>query len=204
MITLVDYKIGNLLSIANMIKKIGEQCIISHNIDDINDADKLILPGVGAFDHGMENLKNCNLIDVLTDKVIEKKTPILGICLGMQLMTISSEEGNKKGLGWIQANTIKFEFNDLHEKLNIPHMGWNTLIIKRNSKLFENLSEASRFYYVHSYYVKCDNENDELTTTNYGINFCSSFNNKNIFGVQFHPEKSHKFGMQIFKNFISL
>jgi glutamine amidotransferase len=201
MITIIDYGAGNLGSIQNMIRKIGYKAIVSSNEEDIFNADKLILPGVGSFDFGMKQLNNSGLIDVMNKKVLEFKTPILGICLGVQLFTKQSEEGGMMGLSWFNAETVKFNFNDTG-KFKIPHMGWNEIIQKKESKLLENISLNSRYYFVHSYHLKCLDINDSLAETNYGYNFVSAIEKNNIVGVQFHPEKSHKFGMHIFNNFI--
>jgi len=201
MITIIDYGMGNLGSIVNMIKKIGYKSEITNDISIIETAEKLILPGVGSFDRAMNNLEELNLIDVLKTKVIKEKTPILGICLGMQLMANNSEEGNKNGLGFINGDVKKFSFNEKN-KLKIPHMGWNLIDPQKENPLLVDLNNQSRFYFVHSYYVECKNTEDILTTTNYGFPFVSSFARENIMGVQFHPEKSHKFGMKLLKNFI--
>lgn len=203
MIVIINYNLGNPGSILNMLKKIGHNAIITSNIDEISKATKIILPGVGAFDNGVSNLKELGLFDLLNKKVIEEKIPILGICLGMQLMTLSSEEGKEKGFGWINAVTKKFNFEKSDLNLKIPHMGWNMVKIQKKSKLFSGMEEQeNRFYFVHSYAVKCLDKHDILTITFYGYDFVSSFEKENIIGVQFHPEKSHKFGMQLLKNFI--
>ena len=203
MITIIDYKAGNVRSIQNMLKKIGYKSIISSKIEDIENADKLILPGVGAFDYGMEQLENSGLIPILNKKVLEDKTPILGICLGMQLFTKGSEEGKKKGLAWFNAETVAFNKNKLPKNHKIPHMGWNEIDYNKNSRLLQNIHEIPpRFYFVHSYHIKTNKQNDILAKTNYGYEFTVGLEKENIVGVQFHPEKSHKFGMQIFKNFV--
>lgn len=202
MIVIVNYGLGNLGSIKNMLTKIGSKSIISSKPDAISRADKLILPGVGSFDRGMSNLEKLKLIPVINKKVIEEKTPILGICLGMQLMTKNSQEGKLKGLGWINADTIRFNKDD--EKLIIPHMGWNNIILNKNHSILNNINRNSRFYFVHSYHVVCQNDSDILTTTNYGYDFVSAFQKNNIIGVQFHPEKSHRFGMQLLNNYSKL
>jgi len=200
MITIVDYGMGNLGSIRNMLKWLGFQSIISSDPDEIKRAQKLILPGVGAFDQGMKNLAEKQLISVLNWCVTREKIPLLGICLGMQLLTKHSEEGKLPGLGWINAHTIRFNFvND--KSLKIPHMGWNEAIIKNNSPLLEGVNKTSRYYFVHSYHVICNDKEDEILSTNYGIKFAAAVQKDNIFGVQFHPEKSHKFGMKILDNF---
>jgi glutamine amidotransferase len=205
MIVVIDYGVGNLGSIMNMLKKVGAKAISSSNIFDIEKAEKLILPGVGAFDSGMKNLSDWGLIPVLNRKVIENKTPILGICLGMQLLTKRSEEGNLAGLGWIDAETVKFKFDDMQAVKNkIPHMGWNTVEIMQKSWLFDDVYPEPRFYFVHSYHVRCNRGEDILTRTFYGYYFVSSIIRENIAGVQFHPEKSHKFGMELLSNFALL
>lgn len=201
MITIVDYKMGNLGSISNLIKKIGYKSIITSDPNVIANADKLILPGVGHFEKAMQNLSNLDLIDVLTEKATIQKTPTLGICLGMQLLTSHSEEGNVNGLNWIPAKTKRFELNQF-STLKIPHMGWNDVIISQKHNLCDELYDQARFYFVHSFHVVCEDDNNILMQTKHGINFTSAITKENIFGVQFHPEKSHKFGLQLFKNFI--
>jgi imidazole glycerol-phosphate synthase subunit HisH len=201
MITIIDYKTGNLGSIQNILKRIGEESIVTSDKAEITKAKKIILPGVGAFDTGMRNLIQLDLVDILNQKVLIEKTPVLGICLGMQLLSKSSEEGNLPGLGWINAQTMRFNFTDTLE-YKIPHMGWNFVFQKKESKLFNNMYPDARFYFVHSYFLKSNDLADILTTTNYEIDFTSSVEKCNILGVQFHPEKSHKFGMKILKNFV--
>lgn len=202
MITIVDYGMGNLRSVQKAFERI--KCIvkISSDIDDLLNAEKLILPGVGNFEKGIDNLKSTGLFDALNEAVLVKKKPILGICLGMQLMTEHSEEGNASGFGWIKANTKKFTFEK--SELKIPHMGWNNLSIKNIEPLFSGLNEESFFYFVHSYFVNCNFTEDVLAETNYGNNFVSAFRKENIFGCQFHPEKSHDAGLLLLKNFDNL
>jgi glutamine amidotransferase len=197
MITIIDYGMGNLGSIANMIKKAGHSSIITSDLEQIKRATKLILPGVGSFDNGIKNLENSKMLAILNQKVLVEKIPILGICLGMQLMTNSSEEGTLTGLRWINAQTKKFT----SDSLKIPHMGWNTIKHQKRSRLFKEMESEQRFYFVHSYFVSCDEKEDILTITNYAHDFVSSFEKGNIIGVQFHPEKSHKFGMNLIKQF---
>jgi imidazole glycerol-phosphate synthase subunit HisH len=199
MITIIDYGMGNVKSIANILRKVGGESAISHDVDEIMKADKLILPGIGSFDTGIRNLTEKGLIPVLHKKVIEEKTPFLGICLGMQLITKKSEEGTLDGLGWIDADTVKFKSMN---NLKVPHMGWNYIVIKKNSQLFKDMYDDPRFYFVHSYYVVCRNERDVLTTTEYGFDFTSAIEKEHIYATQFHPEKSHKFGMKLMKNFV--
>ena len=198
MIAILDYGIGNLKSIYNMLKKVGVESIITSDIKEIKSADKYILPGVGSFDFGINNLKRSLFFETLEEEVLESKKPILGICLGMQLLTKSSEEGKEKGLGWIDADTKKFDLED--KSLAIPHMGWNIVnpIVKNN--LFKDV-DNNRYYFVHSYYVFCNNNTNVLATAYYGEEFTCSIQRDNIYGVQFHPEKSHKFGMKLLKNF---
>ena len=205
MIVIVDYGTGNVQSILNMLRRIGiDAAEISAEIKKIEEADKLIFPGVGAFDFGMTNLKKSGLIPVLNKKVIDQKVPILGICLGMQLMTQRSEEGSLPGLGWIDAETIRFNFEGSINKRKIPHMGWNTVHICKENRILPNKDDEFIFYFVHSYHVVCHSKKDILTVTEYGYEFVSSFQKDNITGVQFHPEKSHKFGMKVMSNFASL
>lgn len=201
MIIIVDYGVGNLGSIANLIKKIGyRDFAITSDPKLIKKASKIILPGVGSFDNAVLQLNQLGIVDVLKEKVTNEKTPILGICLGMQLMTQSSEEGTLRGLSFIDAKVRKFNAN---KEYKVPHMGWNTVSISKESKIFLGMTEQeNRFYFVHSYYVDCHDQSDILTVTNHGISFTSSFERENIIGVQFHPEKSHKFGMQLIKNFL--
>lgn len=204
MITIIDYGMGNIGSIVNMLRKIGADFGVSSDPDEIHKANKIIIPGVGSFDNGMIRLNELKLIDVLNQKVVEQKTPVLGICLGMHLLTNKSEEGFLDGLGWIDAETIKFNSSN-NNKIKIPHMGWNTVnIMKGSSPLFRNMYENAKFYFVHSYYVKCNNVTNVLTETEYGTDFASSIEKDHIFGVQFHPEKSHKYGMLLLKNFMEL
>lgn len=203
MIVIVDYGIGNLASVQNMLKKINvKDVVISGDVNVIAKADKLILPGVGSFDAGMNNLVNSGLIEILNKKVLNEKVPILGICLGMQLMTLKSEEGLKQGLGWVNAETLKFKFPS-DSAFKIPHMGWNYISVKKPNPLIDQESK-NKFYFVHSYYVKCAHEHEVMGTTNYSGEFTSFFNSNNIFGVQFHPEKSLKFGMKLLENFAKL
>lgn len=197
MIVIVDYGMGNLKSISNMLNKIGAKNEITNQEKQIRKAEKLILPGVGSFDFGIKNIKNLNLFDCLNQKVLIDKTPILGICLGMQLFTKSSEEGKEKGFGWIDAETKKFDI----ESLKTPHMGWNTIDIKKKSSLFNNNISERRYYFVHSYYVECNVKEDILASTDYSISFTSMIEKENIYGSQFHPEKSHNFGMEILNQF---
>lgn len=203
MITIINYGMGNLGSVQNMFKRIGVQSEICGDPEGIAKATKLLLPGVGAFDAAMERIDESGLTDILNKKVLEEKVPTLGICLGMQLMTKSSEEGVLPGLGWLPAKSYKFNFPE-DSKLKVPHMGWNRVYIKKESPLIKDLPEEPRFYFVHSYYIKCENDEDVLTTTPYGTDFDSIVQRGNVYGAQFHPEKSHKFGMKLLENFAKL
>lgn len=190
---------GNLRSVQKAFERISVPVKISGSVNDILSAEKLVLPGVGHFEQGINNLKERGLFEALNEVVLEKKKPILGICLGMQLMTDSSEEGNCKGFGWIKAKTQRFVFKS--NGLKIPHMGWNNLAIKNTDSLFKGIAADNFFYFVHSYYVACDNDFDVLAETNYGNKFVSSLQKENIYGCQFHPEKSHDSGLLVLKNF---
>lgn len=203
MIAIIDYGCGNLGSIKNMVRKIGGEAIVTSNIEEIKTASKIILPGVGSFDTGMNNLKQSGFIEVLKNKAFVEKVPFLGICLGMQMMCKDSEEGTEKGLGWFDAHTIKFKF-EKGSKNKIPNMGWKNVIQKKESLFFKDMYENPRYYFVHSFFVQCNSEKDILTTSEYGKEYVSAFEKENLCGVQFHPEKSHKFGMKLFSNFLSI
>ncbi len=202
MITVIDYGLGNLGSMLNMLKKIGADAVISSNIDRIQKSEKLILPGVGSFDIGMEKLADKRLISILEQQVFEEKKSILGVCLGMQLLCKCSEEGSNAGLGWIDAEVLRSNFSGKKEPLKVPHMGWNQVNVTHSAPLLTGLEHDNRFYFVHSYYVSCANASNILATTSYGLKFASAVISDNIMGVQFYPEKSHKFGMTLLKNFV--
>jgi len=202
MIVIIDYGMGNLGSIANMLRKVEAEVVVSCDAAVIARADKLILPGVGAFDNGIKNLAERGLIPLLNDKVLHDKTPILGLCLGMQLFTRWSEEGQLPGLGWIDAETVRFKFDLKYAHLKIPHMGWNNLQICQSHPLVADLVDEARFYFAHSYHVVCADMSIVLAQTHYGYDFASVVAKENIMGTQFHPEKSHKFGQQLLLNFV--
>lgn len=204
MIAIIDYGMGNLGSVLNMLKKVGAEAMISSDPVTIASANKLILPGVGAFDNGMKSLAERGLIDVLREKVRHQQTPILGICLGLQLFTQRSEEGTSPGLGWIDAETIRFQFPEGYDNLKIPHMGWNEIQVKRDNPLLTDFDDPPRFYFVHSYHIRCNSMDDILATSHYGIEFTAAVWHKNIMGTQFHPEKSHKFGLKVLANFVRM
>ena len=203
MIIIVDYGMGNLGSILNMLKKVGiPDAKVSSLPSDIERADKLILPGVGAFDTGMQRLRETGLIGLLNEKVLSAKTPTLGVCLGMQLLTKFSEEGQLPGLGWIDAETVRFRFDPMKTGLKIPHMGWNTVKVSQPGTLFLDMYDEPRFYFVHSFHVVSHNPDDVVAVTEYGYEFASVIQHGHIMAAQFHPEKSHKFGMKLYKNFV--
>ena len=201
MIVIVDYGMGNLASIKNMLKKVGADARISADAREVAAASKLVLPGVGAFDAGMSNLETRGLRTVLDDLVLGRHVPVLGICLGMQLLGKSSEEGELPGLGWIQATTIRFRFEGGDRTLRVPHMGWNVVNPAARPGLFDGLHDAPRFYFVHSYHMVCSDPSDVLATASYGFQFNAAIERGNVAGVQFHPEKSHRFGMELLRNF---
>ncbi len=201
MITIIDYGMGNLGSILNMLKHIGVQATVTADLQIISDATKIILPGVGAFDNAMTNINKSGLRELLDRKALIERVPILGICLGMQLLTCGSEEGELAGLGWIPATTNRFPDTN---GLKVPHMGWNLVHQSTPNKMTDGFQEETRFYFVHSYYVKVENESHSMLKTEYGLKFDSAIQNGNIYGVQFHPEKSHRFGMHLLRNFAEL
>ena len=203
MITIIDYGMGNLGSISNMFKRIGVESEVTSDREKIAAAKKILLPGVGAFDAAMERINEGGFREILDRKALLEKVPVFGICLGMQLLTNSSEEGKIPGLGWIPAKTARFAFSQ-DTKLKVPHMGWNRVNEKNPSLLINDLPPEPRFYFVHSYYVMAEDEKHVLTTTTHGVEFNSIIQKENIFGAQFHPEKSHKFGMKLLENFARL
>ena len=203
MITIVNYGLGNIGSMQNMLKHIGVFSKLESDPVEISKARKLILPGVGSFDAAMNEITSIpGLLNVLNHKAKVEKIPILGICLGMQLMTRSSEEGGGKGLGWINADTKRFR---LESKFKVPHMGWNNVEVNSSTELTDLNDDVQRFYFVHSYYVKVDHQVNSLFKTKYGlVEFDSGIVDQNIYGVQFHPEKSHKFGINLFQRFADI
>jgi glutamine amidotransferase len=201
MITIINYGMGNLGSIANMLKKVGAEACVSADPAAIAKAEKLVLPGVGAFDNGMANLAERGLIPALNEAVGVRRVPILGLCLGMQLFGRRSEEGRAEGLGWIDGECRRFRFGGEQARMKVPHMGWNRVRIVARPSPLQGMGADARFYFVHSYHMVCADPALMLTTTDYGITFVSGVMRDNIVGVQFHPEKSHRFGMELFRNF---
>ena len=203
MINIIDLGVSNVASVANMVKKVGgtPNIISAHSELNTIKSNKAILPGVGSFDSAMKMLARGNWFDSLNQYIENSNNSILGICLGMQIMFNQSEEGQLEGLKWIDGDIKKFQLED--KKLKVPHMGWNFISPKKDDILFQSSSERQRFYFVHSFFARCNDKNDVLSLTNYGIDFVSSVQKNNIYGVQFHPEKSHRYGMQIINNFIN-
>ncbi|PYT00005.1 MAG: imidazole glycerol phosphate synthase subunit HisH [Acidobacteria bacterium] len=198
-VIIVDYGTGNLNSIKRTLDRVSVDSKISSLAEEIRAADKIILPGVGHFGNAMSALNELGLIDALNDAVLEKRTPILGICLGMELMAKRGDEGNVAGLSWLDAEAVRF---DIEEK--VPHMGWNQIAVKKDSPLMNGIAEDSEFYFAHSYHLSLNDPADALTETLYGIAFPSAIAKDNIFGVQFHPEKSHDAGARLLKNFADM
>ncbi len=201
-VAIVDYGMGNIGSICNMLKYIDVSYVVSREAAEIAACDKLILPGVGHFDLAMDNLRAFGLDEVIGEFAQVKKKPVLGICLGMQLLCNGSEEGNRRGLSFVDADVVKFEANDF-PAIKIPHMGWSEVDFVKSGPMSEGLEGETRFYFVHSYYVHCNNEDDIWGVSEYGVPYIAAFIRDNVVGVQFHPEKSHKFGIQLFRNFFS-
>jgi len=200
MLVIVNYGVGNLASIFNMLKKIGVQSVISSDADEIMQADKIILPGVGHFDYCMQQLRATNFYDALHEKVLTHKTPVLGICVGSQMLMEQSEEGNETGLGWIKGKVVRFKKDELPSDHKIPHMSWSDVHAKNDHPLYAGIDEP-RFYFVHSYHIQPNDAADVTATADYGKPFTASVGHGHIQGVQFHPEKSHRFGMQLYSNF---
>ena len=204
MITIVDYGLGNILAFANVYKRLNIPVHIAKTAEDLKPASKIILPGVGAFDHAMERLNESGMRETLDDLVLAKGLPVIGICVGMQILSESSDEGLSPGLGWVKGRVRGFAFSDGSEHLPLPHMGWNDVAPVMGSKLFRGLEQDSRFYFLHSFYFECQDPSHIAATSHYGIQFASAINRGSIFGIQFHPEKSHHYGTQLLKNFADL
>ncbi|WP_420963292.1 imidazole glycerol phosphate synthase subunit HisH [Brucella sp. IR073] len=204
LITIVDYGTSNLGSMRNMLKKIGVRSEIASTPEAVLSAGKIIIPGVGAFDAGMRKLQQSGLIEALNHKALVEKVPILGVCLGMQLMTEGSEEGELPGLGWVSARTVRFDQKS-NPSLRVPHMGWNLVRAVKDAPLANGAKEDARFYFAHSYFVSPGNRDDVVLEATYGNqNFAAAFQKDNIMGAQFHPEKSHRYGIAFLRNFVEL
>jgi glutamine amidotransferase len=202
-LVVVDAGIGNLGAIPNMLKRIGASATVTNERSQIEAADRLILPGVGAFDPAMQTLNDLGIVDALTEKATVERVPILGVCLGMQLLFERSEEGSLPGLGWISGRVMKFALNGADRTLRIPHMGWNWVERANDAALFAGFEETPRFYFAHSYHVEPADVADVAGWTEYGYRFAASVQHENIGGIQFHPEKSHRFGLKVFENFLA-
>lgn len=202
MTVIIDYGVGNLGSIQNMIRKVGGKPSIGATPEDIEKAEMLILPGVGAFDTGINCLRASGLWDILNQRVLEDRIPVLGICLGAQLMTRSSEEGAEQGLGWFDAQTLKMDFSGIEGKWPLPNVGWRNVAAQNGYDMLDGLEETPRFYFVHSYYMVANDPAIVSMTANYGFDFVCGLRQRNVHCAQFHPEKSHAFGMQFFRNFL--
>jgi glutamine amidotransferase len=204
MIVVVDYGVGNLASISNMLRRLGVEASISSDIAAIGSAEKIILPGVGAFDHAMRKLRDGRLLPALEQRVLGDKVPLLGLCLGAQLLTKSSEEGREAGLGWVDAVSVRFDPTRATGKLAIPHMGWTDVRASRPHVLLETEEAEPRFYFAHSYHIQCNDPSLAIGTAHHGYDFTAAIASANVMGVQFHPEKSHVFGMRLLRNFCEL
>ena len=200
MIVVFDYGVGNLTSIMKMISKSGNSAVISSKKEDLESASKIILPGMGHFDNCMKKFNQSGMRDLITRRVFEEKLPLLGICVGLQMFFDSSEEGSEKGLGWVRGKVVRFDEKKFDNRLTIPNMGWLDVTPVRKSDVLEGL-EGARFYFAHSYHVETENMDSDLISANYGYTFTAGVEQDNLVGVQFHPEKSHRFGMKLLQNF---
>lgn len=204
MITIINYGLGNVQAFANLYKRLNIPTVIATGASDLEGATRLILPGVGAFDHAMELLVASGMREKIDDLVLNKKVPVLGVCVGMQILAGSSEEGKLSGLGWIDGRVRRFDEKTLPQPPRLPHMGWNDVVPKGDARLFSGLEQDARFYFLHSYYFDCASNENVLATSEYGIAFGSAVRSSNIYGVQFHPEKSHDYGVRLLQNFAEL
>ena len=204
MIKIIDYGLGNVLAFSNVYKRLNIAVGVAKSASDLRGATKLILPGVGAFDHAMELLQQSGMREALDELVRARSVPVLGVCVGMQILAASSEEGRLAGLGWIDGNVRKFDVASFRQRTPLPHMGWNDVKPVRPSPLFAGLDSDARFYFLHSYYFDCARRDDVLAEAEYGMTFSCAIESNRIFGVQFHPEKSHRYGVRLLKNFAEL
>ena len=204
MITIIDYGVGNVFAFQNVFKRLNIPSKIAKCENDLMGSSKLILPGVGHFDYAMSQLNNSGMRDRLDELVLTEKIPVIGICVGMQMMAKKSDEGTLDGLCWIDAYVKKFDEATINHHTKLPHMGWNDVKPNENHPLFRGLEQEAIFYFLHSFYFKCSNQENSISKTDYGINFSSSVQHDNIYGIQFHPEKSHSYGERLLKNFSNL
>lgn len=200
MITIIDYGCGNILAFLNVFTRLNIPVVVATKTEEVNNASRIILPGVGAFDFVMQSFNKSGLREAVEKKVLEEKVPVLGVCAGMQILADSSEEGTEKGLSWISGKVRHFDVSRIPGKTKVPHMGWNE-ISPNGSVLFKNIESGSRYYFVHSYYFEVADESNSIATSNYGFQFSAAVSKENIYGVQFHPEKSHSNGLKLLKNF---
>lgn len=204
MITIVDYGLGNIAAFASVYNKANVKVSIARTAEDLKDASRLILPGVGHFDHAMRLLQQSGMREALEEMVLGSKIPVIGVCVGMQMLARSSEEGELPGLGWIAADVRSFKSQEEMKQISVPHMGWNDVRPLTPSPLFSGLESDARFYFLHSYFMSCDRGEDVLATCSYGFDFACAVQSSNVYGVQFHPEKSHRFGDRLLRNFAGL
>jgi glutamine amidotransferase len=204
MIAIVDYGLGNVRAFANVFAALDVQCSIATRPEQLQGAAKVVLPGVGAFDQAMQRLRASGMRPVLDEMALERAVPVLGVCVGMQILAASSAEGGEPGLGWIDGHVEKFPETDAARRIWVPHMGWNGVRALRAGRLFDGLDADSRFYFLHSYYMRCRSPDDALAVTDYGGEFVCAVARRNVFGVQFHPEKSHAAGVRLLKNFAEM
>lgn len=204
MITIINYGLGNIQAISNIYRRLGIDVKIADTVDELADTQRIILPGVGAFDWAMKRLNQSGMRDRIEELVTTNGCPVLGICVGMQIMANRSDEGNAEGLGWIDGAVEMFDEHRFNNRTQLPHMGWNDVVPCYNNALFYGLEKGALFYFLHSYHFKPANAATELAKTDYGGSFVCGVQNKNIYGVQFHPEKSHQWGTQLLKNFAAL
>jgi imidazole glycerol-phosphate synthase subunit HisH len=203
MITIIDYGVGNIFAFQNVYKRLNIPTKIAKTVEDLKEVNKLILPGVGSFDYAMSQLNSSGMRERLDELVLNQKIPVIGICVGMQMMGNKSDEGQLEGLKWIDANIRKFDESTIHQRTKLPHMGWND-VRPIAHPLFEGLEKEAIFYFLHSFYFECLKDSDSIATSDYGINFTSAANHGNVYGIQFHPEKSHHYGEQLLHNFAKL
>lgn len=204
MITLIGYGLGNIKAFKTVYTRLNIPVTVATKPEELEKATKIILPGVGSFDYAMNLLSRSGLREALDEAVVHRKVPILGVCVGMQMMADSSEEGKLPGLGWIKGTVKRFDESKLEQKTHLPHMGWNDVYPDGDSPLFNGLSQGARFYFLHSYYVEPAQPGDSIAESEYGIRFSCAVNSGNVYGAQFHPEKSHHFGLALLKNFSEL